>query len=105
MDLIEPETAREGQGQPHKQKPKPTKIDTQNMTPREIADAIAAEKWNIKKQPHPNDGPKPKQRKTKVTISFDVPPEVAAKLKAVADHRNTTQTAAIIDMIKRTRMR
>jgi len=117
VEIIQPKIARSAEGQrpaskttTGRKKPRPSpKSNLEGLTAREKAEAIAAEKYQV--EPTTRSGEpltaaerRQRRRQTHVPISIEVTPEIAAKLKALADAKGTSQVAIIRDLIDRARL-
>ena len=120
MKIIKPETARQGESrppeldppQPAKSKTAPKKQSTVKRkrpssavgegTARDRAKTIAQDEYDLdltERRPMTAAERRAKRRREYVAVSFEFPPETAAKLFALAERSGSTQTGIVRQLI------
>ncbi len=121
MKIIKPETARQGESRPadpepgvaeatsgepakqRQQKPKKkTAAKKDGVTARDRAKTIAQDEYDIElgeRRPMTAAERRAKRRREYVAVSFEFPPETAAKLFALAERSGSSQTGVVRQLI------
>lgn len=125
MKIIRPETARQGESRPQTEsepaptvpsdrpvkKKRPAKSKPSStigkVTARDRAKTIAQDQYDVnlaERRPMSAAERRAKRRREYVAVSFELPPETAAKLFALAERSGSTQTGIVRQLIDAARL-